>query len=785
MGKRERRLLSGKGFYVDDIELPNMAHLIFVGSPNAHARIKSVDVSQALGLNGVLAIITGKEVVELMDPLPASSEYAAIGWHWRIPKVYPIAADRVTFQGEPVAAVIAESLLVATDAAELINVDYEPLPPVVVAGEAMRPGSPLIYDEWGDNTQIHFEYNFGDVDSAFREADRVLKVSWHENRVSAFPIEARGCLASYEKITGMLNMWSSTQSPFLAREVVSRTLRLPTNQVRVVAADVGGAFGNKLNWWKDTVVGLASILTGRPVKWVESKREFILTGAHNRDVTWDSEVAIKDDGSILGIKAKLVKDLGAEGTNRGSGAMGMIPACCAILNAYKLKGLKTDAYGIVTNKAPYCAYRGYGKDKGIKLMEKIVEAVSRELNIAPEQIRLRNFIQPYEFPYKQISGYMLDSGDYPAVLEKALKLGEVDLWREKQRQARQEGKYIGVGMAFSVEPAGVSAPYCIYGGLTQARVKITSDGIVEAESDQTEIGQGSDITRAKVVASILGAKIDDVQVKRDSSDMPGGVYSSRGAVYPTSALARAAKELKTRMVKIAAHFLNEEPTNIEVKDSVFYSTKDSAKKMTLKELADQTYFHPGPRKLPQDMQAKDEVLLDITKTWFSPNTTQNPTSTYTTYCSSADVAVVDIDVETGVVSILKYVHVHDAGTILDQDVVDGQIRGGVLQGIGEALAEDLVYNKNGELLSNSYADYLMPTAPDAPDIILGHVVTPSPFTELGQKGMGEAPIIGSKAAIIHAIEDALSPFKIEVTESPATREKVRKWILESKGGERA
>ncbi|RLC60744.1 MAG: aldehyde oxidase, partial [Chloroflexi bacterium] len=269
--------------------------------------------------------------------------------------------------------------------------------------------------------------------------------------------------------------------------------------------------------------------------------------------------------------------------------------------------------------------------------------------------------------------------------------------------------------------------------------------------------------------------------KRDSSDMPGGVYSSRGAVYPMSALARAAKELRTRMVKIAAHVLNEEPVNIEIKNSVFYSTKDSAKKMTLKDLAEQTYFHPGPRQLPRDMQTKGNFLLDVTTTWFSPNTTQNPTSTYTTYCSGADIAVVDVDVETGVVSILKYVHVHDAGTILDKDIVDGQVHGGVLQGIGEALTEDLVYTKNGDLLNNSYTDYLMPTAPDAPDIILGHVVTPSPFTELGQKGMGEAPIIGSKAAIIHAIEDALFPFKVEVPESPATREKVRKWILESKG----
>jgi len=779
MGKREKRLVSGEGFYVDDIELPNMAHCIFVGSSYAHAKIKSIDVSRALRLNGVLTIITGKEIVGIMDPLPATSDYGAIGWHWRIPKVYPLAVDRIRYQGEPVAAIIAESPVIALDAADLIDIECEPLPPVVNVSEAMQPSSPLVYEEWEDNIQVHIEFNFGDVDAVFKEADRILKVSWHENRVSAFPIEARGCIASYDRMTEMLNMWSSTQAPFLGQQYISRVLRLPTSKVRIIAADVGGGFGNKLNWWKDTVVGLGSIVTGRPVKWVESKRELFLTGPHNRDVTWDGEVAVKDDGSILGVKAKLVKDLGVEGTNRGSAAMGIVPACCAVPNAYRLKGLKIDAYGVVTNKSTYGAYRGYGKDKGIKFMERIMQVVSRELNIEPEQIRLKNFIQPHEFPYKQISGYVYDSGDYPAVLRKALKLGEVDLWREKQRQARKQGKYIGVGVAFTVEPAGVAAPHCIYSGLTQARVRITSDGLVEVESDQTEIGQGADITRAKVVANILGVKIDDIEVKRGTSDMPGGVYSSRGAIYPMSALARAAKELKARLIKLAGHFLNEEPAHIDIMDGVFHSRKDPTRRMTLKELADCAYFHPGPRALPQDMQAKHEILLDVSTSWFSPNTAQNPTSTYTTYCSGADIAVVDVDVETGEVSILKYAQVHDAGTLLDKDVVEGQILGGIVQGIGEALSEELIYNNNGELLSDSYADYVMPTAQDSPDIVIGHVETPSPFTELGSKGMGESPIIGSKVAIINAIEDALSPFKIRVAESPATRERVRRWILQA------
>jgi carbon-monoxide dehydrogenase large subunit len=334
-----------------------------------------------------------------------------------------------------------------------------------------------------------------------------------------------------------------------------------------------------------------------------------------------------------------------------------------------------------------------------------------------------------------------------------------------------------VGIAFTVEPAGVSAPHSIYGGLTQARVRITGDGLVEVDSDQIEIGQGSDFTRAKVVADILGVRIDDIEVKRGTSDMIGGVCSSKGAVYSMSALAKAARELRTMMTKLAGHLLSEEPANINIAESIICSTKDETKRMTLKDLAYSVYFSPGPRGLPQDMQAKHENLLDISTSWYSPNTAQNPTSTYTTYSSGADIAVVEVDVATGAVKVLRYAHVHDAGTLLDKDVVEGQIFGGTVQGIGEALSEELVYAESGELLSSSYADYLIPTAKDAPDIAVGYIEIPSPFTELGSKGMGEAPIIGSKVAVINAIEDALSPFEIRITESPATRERVRKWIL--------
>ena len=776
--KRERdvRLVS-KGSYVDDIELPNMACCCFLPSTYAHAKVKNIDSAKASKAPGVIAVVTGKDLMGIMDPLPANADYRPLGWHWRIPRVYPLAADKVRFVGDPVAAVVAEDSYSAYDALGLIEVDYEPLPVVLDSHVAMQPNSTLLYDEWGDNIQAHVNFKFGDIEQAFSEADRIIRVSWREDRVSGFPIEPRGCVASFDPYSDpSLRVWSSTQAPMLAQRYVAQALRIPMNTVEVQAPDIGGAFGNKLNWSKDVVVCAASILTRRPVKWFENNRENMASGPHQRDVVWDGEAAIKSDGQILGVKAKFIMDVGVEGTNRGAGASSIVPACCSVANAYKLKALSVDAYAVVTNKSFYCAYRGYGKDKGIKFMERIVSAVSRQLNLPPEQVRLRQFIRRDEFPYKQISGYVYDSGNYAEVLKKALQIAGVDSWREK-RSSINGSKHLGVGIAFVVEPAGGAIPYSIFNGMPYARIKMTPDGKFDVYSDQTEIGQGSRCVTAQVVSQILGLNMADIIVHPTSSNQTGaGPWSSRGAVYSLSAVAKVAKRLKKRMLRAASKILNEDVENIEIRDSVICSTKDRAKAISLKEFASRVYFFPGPRNLPQEVLMDQEISFDVADTWFSPNTAQNPTSTYTTFCSSADVAVVEVDATTGEVEILKYVHVHDAGKIINKEIVDGQIHGGIAQGIGEALSEQLTYDEKGRLLSSSYVDYVMPTALDVPNIEVAHVETLSPFTELGTKGMGEAPIIGSKAAVIDAIEDALSSLNIVITEAPATKERIWKLI---------
>ena len=780
MESREKRLIAGNGQYVDDLDFPDMAHLVFAGSPHAHARILSIDTRRALEVPGVIRVITGKDITQHTHPLPVQANFKSKGWTWRLANVYAMATDKVRWHGEPVAAVIAENETTARTAADLIEVSYEQLPVVGSALEALQPGAPKLYDDWEDNKQVHLKFDFGEPEAAFAEADRVIKVTYREGRVTGLPIEARGCVAKYDPKRETLTLWGTFQTPFLARHNIAATLGLPEVKVKVKAVDIGGAFGLKIHDWKENVVALASILTGRYVKWFEPQREFIVTGPHQRDVFWEGEVAVKNDGRLLGVKATVTHDLGVESTNKGIAALSIFPACSAVPNMYHWKGMHIEGIGAVTNKSFYCAYRGYGKDKGIKFIESAVDQVARELGMKPEEIRLKNYIQPDEFPYKQINSYVYDSGDYPMTLNKALEMARVDHWRGEQQKLRSADRYIGIGIVAAIEPAGWAGPNCQRGGITQARVQITPDGTVEVHSDRTEIGQGSEMSHAIIVADILGCRREDIYVKPVTSDYIGqGPLSSRGAVYPASAVAKAAKLLKKKVLRCAAAFLKEDQDHIEISAGTIASSRDPEKRMSFTELANKTFFFPGPRGLPKEMLLAHDHLLDVTATWYSPTTPESGSS-YTSFCSSADVAVVEVDIETGTTGILKYVHVHDAGTIISKKIVDGQIHGGIVQGIGEALTEKLEYDRNGTLLNTSFAEYLMSTAVEAPDIEVAHLETPSPFTETGSKGMGEAPIIGSKAVVLAAIEDALSPFKIRVNEAPASPERVRKWILEAR-----
>jgi len=782
MQSRDQRIIAGKGRFIDDLAFPNLAHLAFVGSSQAHARITGIDCSKALEVPGVLTVITGREVKEHTNPLPVQANFQNPGWTWKLAEVYALAVDKVYWYGEPVAAVVAEDEYTAHRAAEHIEVSYDTLPNVHDARQALQSDAPVLYEKWGDNKQVHLVFDFGDVEQAFAQADEVMDVTYSEGRVTGLPIEPRGFVADYDPNTERLDVWGTFQTPYLQRHNMAETLGLPEVKITAHSTDIGGAFGLKIHTYKENVVALASKLLGRPVKYMECMREWVVTGPHQRDVSWTGQVAFTKDGRLLGMKATIVQDLGVESTQKGIAALSLFPACSAVANMYTWSGMHIEGIGAVSNKSFYCAYRGYGKDKGIKFTEHVVNQVARKLSMTPEEIRFKNFIPPEAFPYAQINNYTMDSGDYPATLQKALDLADIQFWRKEQEGKRAQNTHIGLGVVTSIEPAGVAVPNCQMGGITQARVQMTADGTLEVHSDRTEIGQGAERSHAKIVSSILSCSVEDIYVKPVTSDWIGqGPLSSRGAVYPASAVAKAAKLLRGKIVKCAAHFLKCEQDDVALEDGKIYSRSNPEHKLTFQELARKAFYFPGPRGLPQDMLLEHDHLLDVTTTWYSPTTPKTGTS-YTSFCASADVAVVKVDIETGETTILKYAHVHDAGTIIDKAVVDGQIHGGIVQGIGEALSEEITYGPDSRIQNASLSEYVMPTAVDAPDIVIEHLETPSPYTETGSKGMGEAPIIGSKAVILAAIEDALRPWGIEVNTSPATPERVRAWVRQAQGG---
>ncbi|MEF8822816.1 MAG: xanthine dehydrogenase family protein molybdopterin-binding subunit [Desulfohalobiaceae bacterium] len=779
MIQREERIVRGLTRFADDCGTPDAAHLVFVGSAMAHARIKGVDTRRAESVPGVLRVLTGEDVAANTNQLPAQADYSATRFTWRLAPVYAMAVERVRYHGEPVAAVVAEDESSAREAAALVDVEYEPLQAVTSSEQALEVEAPRLYEEWPDNTQAHLTFEMGDPDDGFARAEEVLRVTYREGRASGFPIEPRGCVARFDPARQTLSLEGSFQTPYLQRHNIAATLGLPESRVHVEAVDIGGAFGNKIHVHKEYTVALAAKLLGRSVKWAEGHREFIVSGPHQRDVAWDGEVAYSRDGRIHGVKARIVQDLGVESTNKGIATLSLFPACMAVPNMYALTGARIEGVGAVTNKSFYCAYRGYGKDKGIKFMEHAMDRVARKLGLTPEEIRRANYIPPEQMPFQQINNYLLDSGDYPAVLDKALEMADVEPWRRKRDEDRSSGRYLGVGVVSSVEPAGVAVPNSQMGGITQARVQMTADGSVTVYSDRTEIGQGAEKSHAIIVADILGCPRETVDVRPVDSEYIGqGPLSSRGAVYPASAVHKAASELRERIARCAGAFLEESPERIVLRDGCAFSADNPQNCLSFEDLGRKAYYFPGPRKLPQEMLQRHEHLLDVTATWYSPTTPETGT-TYTTFCNSADVAVVEVDPEIGSTRILKYVHVHDAGTIIDKQIVDGQIHGGIVQGIGEALSEELRYDEQGRLLNTSLSEYLMPTTMESPDIEVEHLETPSPYTETGSKGMGEAPIIGSKAVILSAIEDALSPFGVEVNDSPATPERVLRWIRES------
>jgi len=755
--KEDPRLVSGTSTYVDDVVLPGMLHMAVTRSIHAHARIKRIDISRAQKLPGVVAIVMGDEVVANCGPVPSAGEIPDLK---RAQKPL-LAVGKVRFVGEPIAAVVATNRYVARDAADLIEVDYEPLPAVVNPESAMESSSPRLYDEFSDNIAFRSGFESGSTDEAFKNADVIVKERFKNQRLAPIAMEPRGTAANVQMPDNELVVWSSTQVPHLLRTQLALMVRVPENKVRVIAPEVGGGFGSKCDIYsEDGLVAYLARKTGRPVKWIESRRENIASTIHGRDQINDVELALKKDGTILGMRVKVTADLGAYFQLLTP----IIPTLTGLLapGCYKVPALKFDVVGVLTNKMATDAYRGAGRPEATYLVERIVDVAAQTLKMDPAEIRRRNFPRPEEFPFKTSGGVVYDSANYEAALDLALERADYKGLRKKQAELRKQGKLMGIGLSSYVEICAMGPSVAMpAGGWESGNVRIEPTGKVTILSGSSPHGQGQETSFAQIVADELGLTPDDVVVLHgDTARIPYGIgtFGSRATAVGGTAMLFAVRDLKEKLKKIAAHLLQTTPEKIDFVGGKLAVTGDSGRSINYTDVVSAAYM---ARNLPPGV----EPGLDATR-FYEPSNFTFPFGTH--------VCVVEIDGETGEPQITKYVAVDDCGNVINPLLVEGQVHGGLVQGIAQALHEEVVYDENGQLLTGSLMDYALPRAHDFPEFELDRTVTPSPVNPLGVKGVGEAGTIGSTPAVVNAIVDALSPFGITHIDMPVRSEKIWK-----------
>ena len=776
---RDPFFVTGKGKFVADVYLPGMLHAAILRSPYAYAKINSINTKKASRHPGVVAVVTGIEAAKLSKPIPFM--YSPTGFGSKTADVYGLATDRARYVGEPVAAVVAVNKLVAYEALELVEVDYTPLTPVVDAERALEPGSPLVYEPWGDNLLLKMSFRGGDVDRAFKEADYVIKDSLKSHRYTGVPIEPRAYVADYDRANGKLTLYATTQQPHPLRTTLAAALDIPENNIRVIQPDVGGAFGVKTPPYQEEILlPILAISTGKPVKWVEERRENFLAGGHAREMVHHFEVAFNRDGRVVGLREKMIADTGAPSPLIGWG-MAFVGAI-HIPGVYKIENVEVESLMVVTNKAPWNAYRGYGKENSNLLMERCMDLVARKLGISPIETRLKNFVQPQEFPFKQVSGQVLDSGDYPKVLNRLLQMSEYDELREERERLRRQGKYVGIGVVFEVAPGGACLPDSYITGYDGTTVRVAPTGKVTVLTGITSPGTGNETMIGQVVADELGTSIGDVSVIQGDTDRcPYGLgnFSDRSTIVGASSAMLAAKDIREKMLKVAASMLEASPEDLDIEESRFFVKGVPSKFLKFADVSQAIY------RRPYDCAIDIEPGLEATRYFRTLNATHIPDeqgriSTYPSYPNMAHLAFVEVDGETGEVKILKYAAVHDCGFVMNPMMVEGQLHGGIVQGIGGALYENLVYDDSGQLLTTTFMDYPIPTSMEVPRIEVANHETKSPFTPYGTKGVGESGPVGAPSVLISAVEDALSSLGVKITELPLTPNKVWELIRDAK-----
>ena len=765
--REDPKLITGHGHFIDDVSLVNMAHMSVVRSPYAHARITSIDTSAAKAAKGVVAVLTAADFKPvILGPLPVTNSFVAD--KKQVPEQFPIATDEVVYAGEPVAVVIAEDRYLADDAAHLVTIHYEPLPAVMDLEKAMEPGSPLVKSDRPDNIGWDAAFPAGDIDAAFAEADVVVKERIGQQRVLPTPMETRGCVADYVPFDNRVTLWTSTQVPHFIRLFVGGALGVPESQFRVVSHDVGGGFGAKLRPYPEEYLATAaSKLCGRPVKWIEDRTESMMATTHGRGQIFDVEVAAKRDGTLLGLRFTQLLDIGAY---HGVFSAFQVVACLLGGGSYEWKAINARSIGIFTNRMSTDPYRGAGRPEATHLVERAVDLVAREIGMDPAEIRRKNFVK--SFPFTNNFGLVYDSGDYEKTLDKAMaNIGYAAL-RKRQEELRAQGRYTGIGFSTYVEicglgPSSATAPAAGIALVESSMVRVHPTGSVTVSVGTHAHGQSHETTFAQIVADALGVPYDSVEIRHgDTGDTPFGygTYGSRSLAVGGMAIVQSCHKVVEKARKLAAHAFEASEEDIVVEDGKYFVRGNPGETKALAELAFASYGAGLPQGMEQGLEAVS---------YFDP-----PNFVWPFGCH---ICAVEVDPETGAVTIDRYVSVDDCGNVINPMVVDGQLHGGIAQGISQALFEEVRYDdETGQMLNGTLLDYVVPTMAEMPNFELDRTVTPSPTNELGVKGIGEAGTIASSAAVINAITDALSPFGIRHVEMPARPDRLWSMIKEAR-----
>jgi carbon-monoxide dehydrogenase large subunit len=747
--QEDPRFLRGEGAYVSDLALPGLLHLAVLRSPHAHARIVSANFAAAARMPGVVAVLGARDVEGLGElPVltrPPGQRHAG----------FPILpAEAVLYAGQPVAAVVAETRYVAEDALGRMAVEYAPRPAVTDVDQAMAADAPRLHGQWPDNVAVSREIETGDPDRAFASAHTIVEATFTLPRQTAAPLEGRAACASFDRATGELTVWVSSQAPHLFRTVLASILGCDESRIRVIVPDVGGGFGVKLHYYPEEVlVCVAARRLGRPVKWVEERSEHFAATVHARQQRVRARAGFDARGVLVALEARVRGDAGAHLHTKGAGPLMLTGAL--LPGMYAVRHYRCRIEAVVTNKVPFGAYRGFGMQQSAFAIERLLDMAAGRLGLDPAEIRRRNFVPPGAFPHRSASGLVYDSGNYGQALERALEIADYRGLRAMQARERAKGRLIGIGLCAYVELTGMGPSRLMaamgnrQGGYETAVMRLDASGCVTVFLGLVELGQGIRSSLAQIAAEILGVPHDRVRViLGDTERCPYSSYGtadSRGSVVGGAAVREASRALRRQVVRLAAHLLEAAEDDIEMADGHCRVRGAPGRAMAVGAVAQEAYRG-------QNLPRGGEPGLESRYTYQPDNWT---------YPYGVHVAAVEVKRELGTVEILGYWIAHDAGPLINPMLVDGQLHGGVAQGVGGALMEELTYDDAGQLLSRTFMDYAMPAAADVPDLVIAHLETPSPHTPGGSKGMAEGGTIGAPAAIANAVADAIGELGID------------------------